>query len=68
MRAGHRLGLGDGQPQRVLARQLAAQRRLVGLGRHDPVGLDADLPQQGEAARGGGREDQRRPGLAHLKR
>ena len=41
-----------GEALRELARQLVALRRLVDVGRHQMLGLDADLVEQREAPRG----------------
>ena len=56
-RHGGRLLLGEALG--MLARQLAAVRRLVEDGRVDRVGLDADLAQEVEAPRRGGGQDER---------
>jgi hypothetical protein len=46
------------QAQRHLARQLVRQRSFIDIGRGYGVGLNADLSQQGGAARAGGSQDQ----------
>ena len=51
-----------GQALGELARQLGLARRLVDIGRLDGMGDDADLGQQGQAARAGRGEDQLRAG------
>ncbi|MNI99091.1 hypothetical protein D3C73_1580850 [compost metagenome] len=47
-----------GEALRELARQLALFRRLVDMRRHQMFRLDADLVQQRQAPRRGGREDE----------
>ncbi|ODN69568.1 hypothetical protein A6302_03113 [Methylobrevis pamukkalensis] len=57
------LGLGAGEPLGELARMFGAAGGLVGLGRHQPVGRDADLREQREAARRtGGKNEEGRVG------
>jgi len=54
-----------------VSRQLAFFRRFVDMRRHQVLGLDANLIQQGKAARRGGGQDQIRTaghGAAYLKR
>ena len=55
------LGLGARQPIGAGARQLSPLRGLIDIGRSQPVGLDAGLIEEGDAAGRPGREDELLP-------
>ena len=63
-----RLRLGAREALGVRAGRFALEGRFVGVGRGDGIWRDADLGQQGQAARAGGCQDQWRQDVGSLAR